>query len=177
MVDEASSEQRDLEMAKLVWERDKARLEYKKFLWGAVFTAIVVASIPPSFQLATAVLELVKSNAQRRLDEQNTTAERKAKEVEFRQKYIQSFVDKALEQDIELRIRLAEYFFNVSSDNQVLDRPRVPQSLNLGMSKGRWVWSLMASTGLARATPFESSSSACIGGTLNNGRWCRPVAT
>jgi hypothetical protein len=50
-----------------------------------VFAAITIAAIPPSFQLATAFLEYIKSQAQLRLDQQNREAERLAKEEEFRE--------------------------------------------------------------------------------------------
>jgi hypothetical protein len=42
--------------------------------------------------------------------------ETKLKELEFRQKSIETFATTALQQDIELRIRLADYFAAVSDD-------------------------------------------------------------
>ena len=44
-------------------------------------------------------------------------AERAAKEEEFHETYVKDFLSNALNQDIELRIRLAEYFSFVSADN------------------------------------------------------------
>jgi hypothetical protein len=70
-----------------------------------VFAAIVIAAIPPLFQLATSVLEYVKSEAQLAKNKQ-----------QFRETYIKDFLADALNQDIELRIRFAEYFSFVSSD-------------------------------------------------------------
>ena len=72
---------------------------------GSVFAAITVAAIPPLFQYASAYLEYVKSEA-----------ERKSKAEQFRDGYVKDFLATALNQDIELRIRLARYFSAVSSD-------------------------------------------------------------
>lgn len=95
----------ELERKKLAFERYKAKLDYKKFVLGSVFVALAIAAIPPLFQLATAVLEYVKSNA-----------ERQAKQQAFRDDYIKEFVGNALNQDIELRIRFAQYFARVSTE-------------------------------------------------------------
>jgi hypothetical protein len=85
-------------------ERYKAKLDFWKFTIVSGFAAIVIAAIPPSFQLATAHLESVKSDA-----------ERAASEQRFQDQYVQQFLDKALTQDVELRIRFADYFANVSA--------------------------------------------------------------
>jgi hypothetical protein len=107
--------QPDLEMRKLELERFKARLDYRKFVLGSVFVALAIAAIPPLFQLATAVLEYVKTEAQLRVDQNNKEAERLGKQEEFYQNFIVNFLPNALNQDIELRIRLAEYFSSVST--------------------------------------------------------------
>jgi lysozyme len=41
-------------------------------------------------------------------------AERSVKQEQFREEYVKSFMEKGLDQDIELRLRLAEYFASVS---------------------------------------------------------------
>lgn len=94
-----------LEWRKLAVEKYKARLEYRKFVLGSVYVAIALALIPALFQLATAALEYVKSEANLRKDQ----------EV-FRQAYVKEFLNSALAQDIELRIRFAQYFAYVSMD-------------------------------------------------------------
>jgi hypothetical protein len=98
--EEASRLDRD----RLDLERFKAELNYRKFIWGSVVAAITIAAIPPLFQFATAGLEYVKSRAKLQADES-----------QFRENYITSFMTTALNQDIELRIRLAEYFSYVST--------------------------------------------------------------
>jgi hypothetical protein len=95
----------ELEREKLAIERLKVQLDYRKFVLGSVFVALAIAAIPPLFQLATAGLEYVKS-----------TADRTAKQQAFRDEYIKEFVSNALNQDIELRIRFAQYFARVSTE-------------------------------------------------------------
>jgi hypothetical protein len=106
-----------LEQRWLELERYKAQLDFRKFVLGSVCAAIVIAAIPPLFQLATAALEYVKSEEQLRVDQLNREAERKAKEEEFQEGYIKDFLADGLSQDIELRIRLADYFTSVSPEN------------------------------------------------------------
>jgi hypothetical protein len=107
----------ELEIRKLELERYKARLDYRKFVLASVFAAITIAAIPPLFQLATALLEYTKSQAQLRIDQQNREAERLAKQEEFRETYVKDFLANALNQDIELRIRFSEYFAFVSAES------------------------------------------------------------
>ncbi|MGY3482180.1 hypothetical protein ACVW1C_000063 [Bradyrhizobium sp. USDA 4011] len=98
------------EWRKLALERYKARLDYTKFVLGSVFVALAIAAIPPLFQLASAVLEYTKSNA-----------ERLAKQQAFRDDYNKEFINNGLNQDIELRIRFAQYLANVASEQSKLD--------------------------------------------------------
>ena len=94
-----------LEWERLKIDREKANLDYKKFIWGSVVAAIALVTIPPSFQLATAVLEKVR-----------TDADRAAKQQVDRDGYIKDFSANAINQDIELRIRLAQYFAFLSTE-------------------------------------------------------------
>jgi Protein of unknown function (DUF1353) len=105
MSDISQQSQIDLEKEKLELKRYKIRLDYKKFVLGSVFVALAIAAIPPLFQLATAGLEYIKSNS-----------ERLAKQQEFRDGYIKEFLSNALNQDIELRIRFAQYFARVATE-------------------------------------------------------------
>lgn len=96
--------QLDVDRQRLELERYKIDLDYRKFIWGSVFVAIAIAALPPLFQLATALLEYIK-----------VVHEENAKEEEFHDGYIRDFVKDGANQDIEIRIRLADYFANVSS--------------------------------------------------------------
>jgi phospholipid transport system substrate-binding protein len=80
------------------------------------FVAAAIAAIPPGFQYATAKLEEAKSAAQLYADLQTKEADRNRKQEEFRQEYIKLFLDMAVDQDIELRLRFAEYFAAVSAE-------------------------------------------------------------
>lgn len=108
MVGEIAQAQKDLSPTEL--EALKERYSYRKFIWGSVFTAIVVATLPPLFQLASAVLEYSKGQAELNIN----------REAAY-QNYVKSFMDKAIDQDIELRIRLAHYFANVLEGQYKID--------------------------------------------------------
>jgi hypothetical protein len=97
-----------LRLRKLELEGYKARLDYRKFVLASVFAAIIIAAIPPLFQMATDFLGYTKSEAQLRLDQQNQEAERLAKQEEFRETYVKDFLVNVLNQDVELRIRFSE---------------------------------------------------------------------
>jgi hypothetical protein len=103
----------DLEGRKLDLEREKAKLNFRKFVLGSVFAAIAIAAIPPLFQLATAV---VKSSENQHLAEQNRAAEILRNEEETYFVFVKEFLASAMNQDIELRLRVAEYLSFVSLD-------------------------------------------------------------
>src|SRR5262249_28763029 len=79
-------------------------LDFWKFIWVSGCAAVLIAAIPPSFQFATA-----------RLEEINKESDRKKNIEEFRNTYAKDFIERALSQDIELRIRFAEYFSYVAA--------------------------------------------------------------
>ncbi len=104
------------EFERLKLDRFKAKLDFWKFVLGSVFAALAIAAIPPSFQLATAYLEREKAAAQLRAEQYNKEADRDQKAEEFRQNNIKSFITEAVNQDIELRLRFADYFSFVSPE-------------------------------------------------------------
>lgn len=106
----------NIEARKLDLEELRIVLDYRKFILSGVIAAIAIAAMPPLFQLATAFLEFVRSEERVRIDANNKAAERMAKQDEFQESYIKDFLNTALDQDIELRIRFAEYFASVSPD-------------------------------------------------------------
>jgi len=79
MTEQSNAGNPDLEIAKLELERYKATLDYRKFIYASVFAAIAIAAIPPLFQLATAVLEYVKSEQKMKLDQKNIETAQAAK--------------------------------------------------------------------------------------------------
>ena len=91
-------------------ERLKAWLDFWKFIGASVVAAIVVVAIPPFFQLATARLESARKLLE--LDQSKIT---------FHDTYVKDFVEKALNQDIEIRMRLARYFADVSDEEYKKD--------------------------------------------------------
>jgi hypothetical protein len=117
-VDEREIEQNRLENRKLDLEEKKVKADFWKFFWGSCFAAIAIAAIPPSFQFATAYLEDQRNKAKLELEQQNKKEDRLTKQQEFRNDYIKQFLSTALAQDVELRVRFAEYFANVSPDTE-----------------------------------------------------------
>jgi hypothetical protein len=95
----------ELENRKIELERYKAWLNFWKFVGGSIVAAIVIAAIPPFFQLATSALESARK--ERELVQSKVT---------FHESYIKEFLQNALRQDIEGRLRLAAYFSNVSDE-------------------------------------------------------------
>src|ERR1700722_1559110 len=85
-------------------ERLKLRLEYKKFVLGTVVAGITIAAIPPLFQLAGAAIEYVKSQHELSMQQESG-----------HETFVTQFLNTALDQDIERRIRFADYFSRVSS--------------------------------------------------------------
>ena len=84
-------------------DRYKARLGFWTAIWGTLISGGVAVAIP-------AAVDAYKSN----LDIKKAQAELQVKKLELNQRYVGSFVNTALNQDIELRIRFAEYFSFVS---------------------------------------------------------------
>jgi hypothetical protein len=116
MADNDDQVRLEFEKDKLELEKYKALLDYRKFWWGSVFAAITIATIPPSFQLATALLEHVRTQAQAQTDQNNKEAEARTQQQRFRDEYIKEFLSRGIDQDIELRIRFALYFSHVSDE-------------------------------------------------------------
>jgi hypothetical protein len=105
-----------LERLRIGLERRKAWLDFWKYVIVSGFVAIAITAIPPVFQYANQQLEFAKADAQQAAELKTKEAERVAKQEEFRQRYVQEFLDKAVDQDIELRLRFAEYFASVSAE-------------------------------------------------------------
>jgi hypothetical protein len=101
--EKGKQQQPSLEEQKIALERYKARLDFWKFIGASVFAAIAIAAIPPGFQWATNKLEGARKDR-----------ELLQSQASFHDNYVKDFLEKALNQDVEIRIRLATYFSNVS---------------------------------------------------------------
>jgi hypothetical protein len=91
------------EAENIALERYKATLDFWRVVLVSGFFAIVIAVLPPAFQYATAILEDARKAREEALSR-----------VTFHDQYIKDFVNMGLNQDIEIRIRLATYFVNLS---------------------------------------------------------------
>jgi lysozyme family protein len=97
-------------VAQLNLEKYKTRLGFWQAVWGTLISGGIAVAIPAAVDAYKARLELQKSMEDQKL---------KDKEIQLRildshQQYIANFLNTALNQDIELRIRFAEYFSFVS---------------------------------------------------------------
>jgi putative chitinase len=91
---------------KLELERYKADLNYKRYRLVGFYAAVLIAVIPASFKLVDGILK--------HFEEEDDQAR---KEEQDHDEYVKRFVDLALDENIERRIRFAEYFANVSAKN------------------------------------------------------------
>ena len=103
---------------KLGIERYKAKLDFWRAIIISGFVALAIAAIPPLFQLATAYVKHGEFEDQLRQDAQSKSLAQAADAEKFRSEYIKAFLDKALNQDIEIRLRLAEYFKRVAQGDE-----------------------------------------------------------
>jgi hypothetical protein len=151
MADEASTADTSLEAQRIELERYKARLDFRKFMWGTVVAGVTIAAIPPLFQLATAYLEYIKSEAARSMQAQ-----------QFRDGYVKDFLNTALNQDIEVRIRFAKYFSSVSSNkadwqNYLSDLTKLREAKKVEIDKLEEAWEKLANQPRANATEVNKA--------------------
>ncbi len=93
--------------AELELRRYEARLGFWKVFWGTFIVGLAGIAIPGIISLFTVYSE----------NERNETELRLSQEAAHQQ-YIKDFFGTAINQDIELRIRFAEYFANLSGPGQ-----------------------------------------------------------
>jgi hypothetical protein len=152
MVDEtANVANTSLEAQRLELERYKAKLDFRKFMWGTVVAGVTIAAIPPLFQLATAYLEYIKSEAARAMQAQ-----------QFRDGYVKDFLNTALNQDIEVRIRFAKYFSSVSSNKEdwttyLGDLTRLREAKKVEIDSLEEAWEKLANQPRADATAVNKA--------------------
>src|ERR1700745_3408459 len=91
-------------------ERYRMRLGFWQAIWGTLISGGVAVAIPAAVDAYKARLDLQK--AQQEVELKQKEIESKAQDLH--QTYISKFLDTALNQDIELRLRLSEYFSYVS---------------------------------------------------------------
>jgi lysozyme family protein len=96
--------------AELKLERYKTRLGFWQAIWGTLITGGIAVAIPATVDAYKAQLELQKSKEDQKLKDK----EIQAKILDSHEQYVANFLKTALDQDIELRIRFAEYFSFVS---------------------------------------------------------------
>jgi hypothetical protein len=98
-------------------ERYKATLDFWKFVLVSGFAAILIALLPALFQYATAILEDARKAREATLEDARKARDAAQSKATFHDTYIKDFVQMGLNQDIEIRIRLATYFAKLSDDD------------------------------------------------------------
>lgn len=94
-------------------ERYRLRLGFWQAIWGTLISGGVAVAIPAGVEAYKARLDLAIK-----------TKEAESKAQDLHQTYISKFIDTALNQDIELRLRFSEYFSYVS-DKETRDQWRL----------------------------------------------------
>jgi len=95
-------------------ERYRARLGFWQAIWATLITGGVAVAIPAAVETYKARLDRDKAREERILKEK----EIEGKIIDQHQQYISNFLNTALNQDIELRIRFSEYFSYVSDSSR-----------------------------------------------------------
>jgi lysozyme family protein len=91
-------------------ERYRLRLGFWQAIWGTLISGGVAVAIPAAVEAYKARLDLRKAEQEVALKQK----EIEGKAQDLHQTYISKFIDTALNQDIELRLRFSEYFSYVS---------------------------------------------------------------
>lgn len=91
-------------------ERYRLRLGFWQAIWGTLISGGVAVAIPAAVDAYKAQLDLRKAEQEVALKQK----EIESKAQDLHQTYISKFIDTALNQDIELRLRFSEYFSYVS---------------------------------------------------------------
>jgi lysozyme family protein len=98
------------EQAPVSLERYRLRLGFWQAIWGTLISGGVAVAIPAAVDAYKARLDLRKAEQEVALKQK----EIESKAQDLHQTYISKFIDTALNQDIELRLRFSEYFSYVS---------------------------------------------------------------
>ena len=93
--------------AELELRHYEARLGFWKVFWGTFIVGLAGITIPGVISLFTVYSENKRDETELRLSQEAA-----------HQQYIKDFFSTAINQDIELRIRFAEYFTNLSGPGQ-----------------------------------------------------------
>ena len=108
----------------IVLELYKTTLEHRAKLVSIIMASGIAVAIPAAVDAYKARLEAYSKDKSLEIERvirdretQLKDKEQKLKELEFRQKSVETFSSTGLQQDIELRIRLAEYFSALSDDD------------------------------------------------------------
>jgi hypothetical protein len=92
--------------------RYEIRLGFWKVIWGTTLVGVIATLLPALVEVYKKYAEGFQLEAQRKLESERFELEK----TKFYQDFLKDFAEKGYNQDIELRIRLAEYFATVSDE-------------------------------------------------------------
>lgn len=96
-------------------EKYKTRYGFYKVAVGTALVGLVSVIIPGAIEYWKATFENQRLSYQYEIDNKRKQSEIELSQINQQQAYVKDFLDTALNQDIELRIRFADYFSKVSA--------------------------------------------------------------
>jgi hypothetical protein len=116
----------------VILELYKTTLDHREKIISIIFVSGIAVAIPAMVDAYKARMEYLSKETSLELQKESFNMESNLKEKEqnlkeltFRQESIQSFSSTGLQQDIELRIRLAEYFAALAADDVYKEKWRI----------------------------------------------------
>ncbi|RWY75289.1 hypothetical protein [Rhizobium sp. WSM1325] len=110
MADVAVPAVHTISAAEIALRQQEARYGFQKFIWGTVVIGLASVAIPATVTIVSALIE----DWRKKTEFEQTV-------VRGQQDYIKSFLDTAVNQNIELRIRFADYFAHVAGAKERSD--------------------------------------------------------
>lgn len=108
---DAYSQKPDVEL-----EKYRTRFGLYKVIFGTAIVGIISVLVPGAIEFWKVTFEHQRLSAQFEVDNKRKELEIELNQINQQQEYVKDFLDTALNQDVELRIRFADYFSNVSAD-------------------------------------------------------------
>lgn len=97
-------------------EKYKTRYSFYKVAVGTALVGVVSVIIPGAIEYWKATFENQRLSYQYEIDDKRKRTEIELAQINQQQAYVKDFLETALNQDIELRIRFADYFSKVSAE-------------------------------------------------------------
>lgn len=97
-------------------EKYRIRFGFLKVIFGTLLVGLASVLVPGAIEYWKVTFEDQRLKTQFDVENKRRLLEIKLSQINQQQAYVKDFLDTALNQDVELRIRFADYFSNVSAD-------------------------------------------------------------